>query len=154
LTVLNVHDDLKEIFAAVGLAQTFTYILAIEHAGDLAQQFEVRIGCRLRHQKYEQQIDRHAVDGVEVDCRLQVQTALIGALQPARRQWGMAMPLPKPVEPASRGDEAFEDVLGIQVGQIACNQIGDLFEHTFFAAARHVHQGTAGGQDIFKSDHG
>src|SRR5690606_3201517 len=27
-------------------------------------------------------------------------TALIGALQPDRRQWGMAMPLPKPVEPS------------------------------------------------------
>ncbi|MNY42719.1 hypothetical protein D3C86_1776350 [compost metagenome] len=51
------------------------------------------------------------------------------------------------------GDQAFENVLAVQVGQLARHQVGYLFEYTFLTASRHVHQGTAGGQDIFESDH-
>ena len=117
MTVLNVHDDLIEIFAALGLAQTFTYILAIKHAGDLAQQVEVGIGGRLRHQQHEQQIDRHAVDGVEVDCRLQMQDCTDRGTAASQAAVGNG----NAVAEAGRaellaGDEAFEYVLGIQVG--------------------------------------
>ena len=67
----------------------------------------------------------------------------------------MAMPLPKPVEPSfSRAIRAFEDILHLQRRHFAGDQVGDLFEGFLFTAARHVHKGTAGGQDIFKSDHG
>lgn len=52
------------------------------------------------------------------------------------------------------GHQAFENVLAIEVGQFAGDQVGDLFEYTLFAAARHAHKGAAGGQDIFKSNHG
>ncbi|MNR11720.1 hypothetical protein D3C85_1280340 [compost metagenome] len=52
------------------------------------------------------------------------------------------------------GDQGFVHVLGVQLGHLFADQIGDLFERTLFTAARHVHKGTAGGQDGFKSDHG
>ena len=50
-------------------------------------------------------------------------------------------------------NQVFEDVLGVQIGEIAGNQVGNLFEYAFLAASRHVHQGTCGSQNGFESDH-
>ncbi len=51
------------------------------------------------------------------------------------------------------GHQVFEDGLGVELRQLPGYQVGDLFEYAFLAAARHVHEGTAGGQDLLKSDH-
>src|SRR5471030_2120360 len=80
--------------------------------------------------------------------------ALMGEVQPFRRQWGIAMPLPKPVEPSfSRAIRASKTSCISRSGTSG-DQVGNLFEGFLFTAARHVHEGTAGGQDTFKSDHG
>jgi hypothetical protein len=50
-----------------GRCAVFAHFLAVEHAGDLAQQFQVRIGGGFRDQQNEQQVNRCAVDGVEID---------------------------------------------------------------------------------------
>ena len=52
------------------------------------------------------------------------------------------------------GDQFFEDVLHLQLWHLFGDDGGDLFEGALLTAARHVHEGTAGGQDGFKSDHG
>ena len=46
------------------------------------------------------------------------------------------------------GDQAFEDVMCVEPGNIPGHEVGDLLENAFFAATRHVHLGTAGGQDV------
>ncbi len=52
------------------------------------------------------------------------------------------------------GDKLLEDVLHLQFWHLVGDDSGDLFQGALLAAARHVHEGTAGGQDGFKSDHG
>ena len=51
------------------------------------------------------------------------------------------------------GNERFEYCFPIKPRYFAADQSGNMFEYAFLAAARHVHFGTAGGQDFFKSDH-
>ena len=52
------------------------------------------------------------------------------------------------------GDQRIEHILHGQIRHFFMDEVGNLFEGFLFTAARHVHQGTAGGQDTFKSDHG
>jgi hypothetical protein len=52
------------------------------------------------------------------------------------------------------GEQGFEHGLFFQYGHLLADQLGDLLEYAFFTAARHVHDGTAEGQDIFESYHG
>lgn len=52
------------------------------------------------------------------------------------------------------GNQRLEDILHLQIRHFTGDQVGNLFEGFLFTAARHVHEGTAGGQDTFKSDHG
>ena len=73
MTVLLAQDDLIQGFIARCAAQFFAHFLAVEHAGDLAQQLQMRVGCGFRDQQYEQQVHRSAVDGVEIDRGFEVQ---------------------------------------------------------------------------------
>ena len=73
MPVLLVQYHLVQGFVARCAAQSFTHFLAIEHAGDLAQQFQMCIGGGFRDQQHEQQVNRGAIDGVEIDRRLKVQ---------------------------------------------------------------------------------
>ena len=66
MTVLYVQNNLIQRFVALCTAQFFPHVFAIEHAGDLPEQFQVCIGGRFWHQQYEQQVDRRAIDGVEI----------------------------------------------------------------------------------------
>ena len=52
------------------------------------------------------------------------------------------------------GNKALKNILHFETRHFAADQGGNLFECALFTAARRVHQGTAGGQDTFKSDHG
>jgi len=67
------QDNLIQRLIAAGTAQFVAYFLAVEHAGDLPEQFQVCIGGGLRDQQHEQQVDRGTVDGVEIDGSVQVQ---------------------------------------------------------------------------------
>src|SRR5690606_36954066 len=51
-------------------------------------------------------------------------------------------------------EEALEDRLGVEVGKILGDHLGDLFQDAFLAAALNVHQRTFRAQDVFESDHG
>ncbi|MNL70105.1 hypothetical protein D3C87_1950580 [compost metagenome] len=72
MTVLLVQDNLIQGFIARRAAQFFTHFLAVEHAGDLTKQFQVRIGSGFRDQQNEQQVNRCAVDGIEIDRGVKV----------------------------------------------------------------------------------
>ena len=132
------------------MAQTFAYVATVEHAGDLAEQFEVFIGGCFGNQQDEQQIDRGTVDGIEVhggveskqgtDRRSTAGQPAMGDRDAVAEAGGTEL---------FAGDQALEYILAIELGHFASNQVGYLFEYTFLAASRHVHQGTAGGQDIF-----
>ena len=52
------------------------------------------------------------------------------------------------------GNQSLEDILHLQIRHFFVDKVGNLLEGFLFTAARHVHEGTAGGQDAFKSDHG
>ncbi|MNP74585.1 hypothetical protein D3C76_1714870 [compost metagenome] len=66
MPVLCFQNDLVERVVAGGRTQLFAYVLAVEHAGDLAQQLQVRIGGSFGDQQHEQQVNRSTVDGIEV----------------------------------------------------------------------------------------
>jgi len=72
-SVLGVDNDLVQRLAVRGLAQTLADVGTVEHAGDLAEQFQVFVGRRFRHQQDEQQVDRRAIDGVEIDGCFQME---------------------------------------------------------------------------------
>lgn len=65
MTVLYVQNNLIQRFVARCVAQSFAHVFAIEHAGNLPEQFQVCIGCRFWHQQNEKQVDRRAIDGVD-----------------------------------------------------------------------------------------
>ena len=115
----------------------------------------MRIGGGFRDQQHEEQVDRGAVDGVEINGVIQVQQGAhrcFTAFEAAVRN-GDAVAKTGGTE-FFTGNQRFEDILHLQIRHFACDQVGNLFEGFFLAAARHVHEGTAGGQDGFKSDHG
>ena len=66
MPVLRVHYDLVQSFAALSLAQALTDLATVKHAGDLPQQFQVCVGSSFWHQQNEKQVDRRAIDGVEI----------------------------------------------------------------------------------------
>ena len=80
MLVLCVQDNLVQGLAATGGTQAITNILAIEHAGDLAEQFKVRIGGGFWHQQDKQQVHRCAVDGVEINGGGEVEQGTYRAL--------------------------------------------------------------------------
>lgn len=73
MLVLYVQDDLEQGLAALGCTQAITNVLAIEHAGYLAQQFQMSIGGRNRNQQNEKQVHGRAIDRVIIDGGVKVQ---------------------------------------------------------------------------------
>ena len=154
MPVLYVYHDLIKRFGGGSAAQAVAYVGTVEHGGDLPEQFEMFFGRGLRYQQDEEQVDRRAVQRVEVHGSIQVQHGADGALaarQAAVRN-GDAIAEAGGTE-FFPGHQVFEDGLGVELRQLPGYQVGDLFEYAFLAAARHVHEGTAGGQDLLKSDH-
>src|SRR5471032_228801 len=113
------------------------------------------VGGSLWHQQDEQQVDRCAVDGVEVHRGIEVQQGTDGCCTTRQATMGNGNAVAKTGRAEFfAGNEALEHGLRIQFGYLLPDQVGDLFEYTFFTASRHVQERAAGGQDIFKSDHG
>ena len=151
-TVLHIHDDLVQAVVVGCLAQTLAYLFTVEHAGDLAQQLEVLVGGRFRDQQDEQQVDRAPSMASKSTGVSRRSTALTGALQPTMRQCGMAMPLPKPVEPSFHGRSGFRRWSGSR------GRKGPGRSPWRSAPGRACYRpgrspGTSGGQDVFESDH-
>src|SRR5690606_16981560 len=155
VSALHVHYHLVEAGAVGSLAQAFAHIAAVQHAGDLAEQFKVLIGGGFRDQQDEQQVNRGAVDGVEIDWSIKAQHGADGRRTASEAAVGNGDAVAETGGTEFLpGYQAFEDVLVVEVGKVASDQLGDLFQYAFLAAARHVHEGTAGGQDLLESDHG
>ncbi|MNR28085.1 hypothetical protein D3C85_1453930 [compost metagenome] len=115
----------------------------------------MRIGSCLGDQQDKQQVDRCAVDSVEINRRVQVHQGADGRLATFETAVGNSDAVAKTGRAEFfTGNQALEDILHLQLRDFPGDQVGNLFKGAFFTAARHVHQGTAGGQDAFKSDHG
>ena len=80
LPVLYVYHDLIKRFGSGSAAQAVAYVGTVEHGGDLPEQFEMFFGRGLRYQQDEEQVDRRAVQRVEVHGSIQVQHGADGAL--------------------------------------------------------------------------
>ncbi|MCY1463825.1 hypothetical protein D9M71_817750 [compost metagenome] len=86
------------------------------------------VGGRFRNQQHEQQVDRGAIDGVEIDRGIQVQQGAdrpIAAFEPAMRN-GNAIAKTGRAQ-FFTGDQAFEHILHRQLGNFPADQVGNLF---------------------------
>ncbi len=105
----------------------------------------VRIGGGLWDQQNKQQVDRGAIDGIEIDRRVQVQQRAdrcLTAFEATVRRWRCRYQ--NRWNPVFTGNQSLEDILHLQFGHFPGDQVGNLFEGFLLAAARHVHEGTAG----------
>ena len=113
------------------------------------------IGGGLRDQQNEQQVNRCAVDGVEIYGSVQVQQGADRCLTAFEAAMGNGDAVAKTGGTEFfTGNQSLVHILHLQIRHFAADQVGNLFEGFLFTAARRVHEGTAGGQDGFKSNHG
>ncbi len=113
------------------------------------------VGGGFRDQQDKQQVDRGAIDGIIIDGGIQMQQGADRRAATCQAAVGNGDAIAKTGGAQFfASPQAVEDVLHLQLGYLLGDQVGDLFQGALLTAARHVHEGTAGGQDGFKSDHG